>query len=125
MILTLLAIAVFLAWVFFRSRALFRVSIRNGKMLVVHGRVPHAFQHELRKAVAHVESGSIRGIPHEKSASLEFTGFDPGTEQQIRNTFYTYPISAIRNAPPIPDATFGQWLGITWLAWALEPKKRL
>jgi len=45
---------------------------------------------------------------------------DERTEQRLRNLFALYPASQLRKAPAIAKPTFGQLLGIAWLAWLLD-----
>ena len=43
-----------------------------------------------------------------------------GPEQRMRNTLHLYPMSKLRHALPVPRPTFGQMVGIAWLAWMFD-----
>jgi hypothetical protein len=110
-----------------RGNELFRVSARDGKVLVVRGRVPAGLFAEMgevcRKPL--VRRATIRAVKTERGAELRFSGeLDEGRQQRLRNCFALYPVSRLRAAPAIQDATLGQILGIAWLAWLLDRRAR-
>jgi hypothetical protein len=122
--LPLLAVlAVVAIWWLTRMSELFLVSVRNGKVLLVRGRVPGAMLHEIADAMARprVRRASIRGYKTETGSRLSFSGdIDEGRQQRIRNVFALYPASQLRHAPAIERPTLGQLAGIAWLAWLLD-----
>jgi len=122
--LPLLAVgAVIGLWWFTRTRELFHVSVRHGKVLVVHGRVPGSMLHEIADAMARppVRRGSVRAMKTETGGRLTFSGdIDEGRRQRMRNVFALYPASQLRQAPAIEQPTLGQLVGIAWLAWMLD-----
>ena len=114
-------------WWFTRVGELFYISVRDGKVLVVRGRVPVSLLQELKEIVAHpkVKRGSIRAVKTETGGHLSCGGdIDDGREQRMRNTFMLYPASQLRQAPAIARPTLGQLSGIAWLAWMLDRSSR-
>src|SRR5579859_2135991 len=120
---TLAVIAVIAVWWLTRMRELFMVSVRNGKVLVVRGRVPGAMLHEIADAVSRprVRRATIKAYKTETGSRLRFSGdLDEGRQQRMRNVFALYPASQLRHAPAIERPTLGQLAGIAWLAWLLD-----
>lgn len=110
-------------WWFTRVGELFAVSVRDGKVLVVRGRVPAGMLHEFAEAVARpkVRRGMIRGLSTESGGRLVFSGgIDEGRQQRMRNVFALYPASQLRSSPAIARPTLGQLSGIAWLAWLFD-----
>lgn len=127
MVLPVLAVvAVVGLWWFTRFGELFYVSVRDGKCLVVRGRVPVSMLQEFREAVNNptVKRGSIRAWKTEAGGELRCSGIDEGREQRMRNTFFLYPLAKVRQAPAIAKPTIGQLSGIAWLAWLFERSAR-
>jgi hypothetical protein len=128
--LALPAVAVLIVvaiWFFTRVGELFYISVRDGKLLVVRGRVPTSMLQDFRDAVNNpqVRRGSIRGYKTESGGQLSCGGdIDEGREQRMRNTFMLYPASKLRHAPAIAQPTLGQLSGIAWLAWMLDRSGR-
>ena len=124
MLLPILAVlAVVGLWWFTRMGELFYVSVRNGKCLVVRGRVPTSMLQEFGEAVKkpQVKRGAIRAWRTESGGQLRCSGnIDEGREQRMRNTFMLYPVSKMRHAPAIAKPTLGQLSGIAWIAWLFE-----
>ena len=118
--LVALAAGAYWAW---RSRELFLLSVRGGRVLVVRGRVPGGFLHEARLTVARppVARATIRAVRGDHGAQLRFSGaLEEGRRQRLRNIFALYPASQLRAAKSIERPTLGQLLGIAWLAWLLD-----
>ncbi|MEO7092730.1 MAG: DUF3634 family protein [Polyangiales bacterium] len=118
-----LVILVGFVWMLSRAGELFMISVRDGKLLVVRGRVPVSMLQEFRDAVNKptVRRGSIRAFKTESGGQLACSGdIDEGREQRMRNTFMLYPASQLRAAPPIKSPTLGQLTGLAWLAWMLD-----
>jgi hypothetical protein len=110
-------------WMLSRAGELFYISVRDGKLLVVRGRVPVSMLQEFRDAVNKptVRRGSIRAFKTESGGQLACSGdIEEGREQRMRNTFMLYPASQLRAAPPIKSPTLGQLTGLAWLAWMLD-----
>ena len=116
-------IIVVAVWWFTRMSELFYISVREGKTLVVRGRVPVSMLQEFKEAVANprVKRGSIRAVKTETGGQLVCSGdIGDGREQRMRNTFMLYPTSQLRHAPAIQQPTLGQRSGIAWLAWMFD-----
>lgn len=113
-------------WWAVSGRAIFKISIRGGELLVVKGRVPVRFMQDVRAVVEdeRLQRGSITAVAREHGASLDFWGIPEGPQQRLRNAFRMYPVAELRHAPPISRPTLGQLLGITWLAWLLRQADR-
>jgi len=110
-------------WWFTRSSELFYISVRDGKALIVRGRVPVSMLQAFKETVANppVRRGTIRAFKTETGGHLSCSGhIDEGREQRMRNTFMLYPASQLRHAPAIQQPTLGQLSGIAWLAWLFE-----
>jgi hypothetical protein len=114
-------------WWLSRTSELFYISVRDGRALVVRGRVPVSMLQEFKEAIASpkVRRGTIRAFKTETGGQLTCGGdIDEGREQRMRNTFMLYPASQLRHAPRIQQPTLGQLSGIAWLAWMLERTNR-
>ncbi|MDB4957709.1 MAG: hypothetical protein JWO36_5278 [Myxococcales bacterium] len=116
-------VVVVAVWWLTLTSTLFHVSVRDGKVLVVRGRVPVSLLQAFAEAVADpvVKRGSIKASKTETGGQLWCTGdIGEGREQRMRNAFMLYPASQLRHAPVIEKPTLGQLSGIAWLAWFLE-----
>ena len=123
MLAVIAVLAVLGLWWFTRVGELFYISVRDGKVLVVRGRVPTSMLQEFAETVASpkVRRGSIRAVKTETGGALHCSGdIDEGREQRMRNTFMLYPASQLRHAPAIQQPTVGQLAGIAWLAWLFD-----
>jgi len=119
----LLLVVLAAAYWTWRSRELFYLSVRRGRVLVVRGRVPGGFLHETAETVKSpmVTRARIRGVRGDYGAKLVFGGaLDEGRQQRLRNVFALYPAAQLRAADPIKRPTLGQLLGWAWLAWRLD-----
>jgi hypothetical protein len=106
-------------WWFTRLRELFCLSIRQGRTIVVRGRIPVGLRSDIAEVMhaRSVKRATIRGYAGEGGGELSFSGdLDEGTQQRLRNIFALYPASALRNAPVIKQPTLGQLIGVAWLA---------
>ena len=118
--LAFVAIVLFLAS---RARELFVLSVRNGRVLVVRGRVPPGFLGDVKGIVLNppVHAATIRAHKDADHARLAISGdIDEGRAQRLRNTFGIRPMAQLRSAPLVNKPTLGQVLGIAWLAWMLD-----
>jgi hypothetical protein len=106
-------------WFLSRANEIFCVSVRQGRMLVVRGRVPVALLHDIEDVVrrARVQRATIRAVSTQSHARLVTSGLDEGTAQRLRNVFGHHPIQKLRAAPVPGQRNIGQLLGIAWLAW--------
>lgn len=105
-----------------RASELFMVSVRDGKVLVVRGRLPQSLLNDFHAAVRHVRRGSIRALLQAGGAQVYASGdIDEGSEQRLRNIFRLYPVARLRAVESDRSSrSLGQVLGIVWLAWLLE-----
>jgi len=107
-----------------RAGELFRLSVRDGQLLLVRGRIPGKLRAELHSIVLDtpiVQRGIIVAHASDGGARLSVHGdIDEGRAQQMRNVFQLYPPSHLQRARVDEDRNFGQLLGVTWLAWMLH-----
>lgn len=128
--MALLALIVFVAVVLFwasRGSEIFCLSVRDGRLLVVRGRVPAALVAQIRDVVARppVRRATIRAVKAETGARLVVSGdVDEGRAQRLRNLFGLYPAAKLRAAPVVTERSVGQFLGIAWLAWLFDRSMR-
>jgi hypothetical protein len=123
MIVVVLVALVIGVWWLTRANELFYVSVRDGKVLVVRGRVPVSLLQDFAEAVKEpvVRRGGIKAWKTEDGGQLACSGdIDAGREQRMRNAFMLYPASKLRQAPPVARPSLGQVLGLAWLAWLLD-----
>ena len=108
-------------WWLSRAGELFFLSVRDGSVLLVRGRIPPSLLNDFGDAVRHVRRGSIRGV-RQMNGGQVFAGgdIDEFVEQRLRNILRTFPVSRLRSAPGPANPTLGQVLGIAWLAWLLD-----
>ena len=120
-VLALLLILVVGYFVVSRMNELFCLSYRDGKALLVRGRIPNTLHQDVVDVLtrAGVDQATVRGVKAEGYARLVCRGVDDGVAQRLRNVFGTHPISVMRKAPR-GDRNIGQLLGIAWLAWWLS-----
>ena len=121
LILAGVAVAIYFVW---RASEIFCVSVRDGRALVIRGRVPPALMRAIREIVGGqpaVAQATIRAVRREHGARLTARGaLDEGRLQRLRNAFGLYPVAKLRAAPAVARPTLGQLLGIAWLAWLLD-----
>lgn len=117
-VVVLIALAVG-AWLLWRANELFYLSVRDGRVLLVRGRIPPSLLHGIEDVVRRsaIRRASIRAVAGQHHARLVASGVDDGTAQRLRNVFGTHPVQKLRGAK-LPEArNLGQLLGIAWLAW--------
>jgi hypothetical protein len=121
-LLLLAAIGLVVGWlVMDRLGEIFCISVRDGRCLVVRGRIGGNLLEGLADVVqrAHVKKGTIRAVKGEHHARLVLRGIDEGTGQRLRNVFGHHPVQKLRDAPLAKKRNLGQMLGVAWLAWLL------
>src|SRR5690349_555891 len=108
-------------WFLTRSGELFFVSVRDGRALLVRGRIPPGLLTHIRDIVKEppVARASIFVHRTPEGARLTTRGIDPGRTQRLRNTLGIYPMSQLRSAPVDAERSFGQIAGLAWLAWLM------
>jgi hypothetical protein len=118
------ALAIGAVWLWSRrANELFCLSVRDGRMLLIRGRIPGSLFGELEDIVRRppVARATIRASRESGGAHLSVSGtLDGGQEQRLRNVFHLYPMSNLRSAPGSSRRTWAQVLGIVWLAWLLD-----
>lgn len=117
---TLLALALIMAtflWWVRRQGELFFVSVRDGKLLTVRGRVPQGLLADYRPLLRHVKRGAIVVRKASDRGALSTRGIDDNTSQRLRNLLGIRPYAQLIGAAPLRHPTLGQRLGIPWLAW--------
>ncbi|MBX5480871.1 MAG: DUF3634 family protein [Myxococcaceae bacterium] len=122
-VIVVLGAILIISWLVSRAGELFFVSICDGRVLVVRGRIPQGLLNDFADVVRKppVRRGSIRAVKTIQGGQLIARGVDEFREQRLRNIFRLYPLSNLRAQPPGPDRrTLGQLLGIAWLAWLLD-----
>jgi hypothetical protein len=107
--------------VYERVGEIFCISVRDGRCLVVRGRIGGSLLEGIADVVlrAKVKRGTVRAVKGEHHARLVFRGIDEGTGQRLRNVFGHHPVQKLRQAPIASKRNLGQLLGVTWLAWLL------
>jgi hypothetical protein len=105
-----------------RMNELFCISVRDGRILVMRGRVPTVLLQNIADIVrrAALRGGTIRAERSDAHARLVTRGIDEGTTQQLRNVFGQHPLQKYRALPEARSTrNIGQILGVAWLAWVL------
>lgn len=102
------------------ANELFCLSIRDGRSLVVRGRLPKSLQEELTELVP--GDALIVGVRESRQARLRIWGVDAATEQRIRNVFGISRFRDLKTLGTTPRGprNLGQRLGWVWLSWMLE-----
>lgn len=109
-----------------RTREIFCISVRDGRCLVVRGRINGMLLEGIAD-VAHrgkIARATVRAVKGEHHARLVVSGVDEATQQRLRNVFGTHPVQKLRAAPLATKRNLGQLLGVTWLAWLLVEMTR-
>lgn len=109
-----------------RATEIFFLSVRDGRVLLVRGRIPATLLAELAEVVsrAGVARGSIRAVRQGGAATLKLGGMDEFVAQRLRNVFGTRSGTELRLTQPPADRNLGQRLGWAWLAWRLHRDTR-
>ncbi len=110
------------AIVYVRGGEIFALSVRDGRLLQVRGRIPAALFHDLQDVVkrARVRRASIRAVRAEGGARLVARGVDERVAQRLRNTLGVHPIAQLSRAPAMKGRNLGHLLGFAWLVWLLD-----
>jgi Protein of unknown function (DUF3634) len=114
-----LLLAAFLLWTW-RQNELFCLSVREGKVIVLRGRLPPELFSDLEDVLQDVTRANVHVQKRGSAGRLVATGVTAAQLQQLRNVFGTYAArkgAHLRNAKPASNRTLGQVLGIEWLAW--------
>lgn len=123
-LVVLIAIAV-IAYFLWRVNEIFCVSVRNGRALLVRGRIPPSLLHDIEDIVrrCNIRRATVRGVAGQHHARIVASGVDDFAAQRLRNVFGTHPIQKLRGAKVPVTRNLGQLLGIAWLAWLFVGRK--
>jgi len=115
------AFVLFALWMLARGNELFYVSARDGRLLLVRGRIPPSLLTGFGEILdrAGVRRAEIRAVKEGGGLRLVARGVDERTEQMLRNAFGVHPLQRLRTAPFAGHRNLGQVLGFAWLAWWL------
>jgi len=104
-----------------RANEMFVISVRNGRTLVMRGRIPSSLREEIDDVVARarVSRASLRVVRSGGTARMIATGVEPAVAQRLRNVLGLYPDHKLRAAQAPSRRNLGQLLGLPWLAWWL------
>ena len=84
-------------WLLARSRELFRISVRNGKVTLARGYAPVGLMSDFGSVLRRVRRGTIRAYRAGDGARLTFSGdIDADAEQRLRNLLSLYPVARLR-----------------------------
>ncbi|MGD8863728.1 MAG: DUF3634 family protein [Myxococcales bacterium] len=125
-VLSVVAVIALYALLAIRANEVFCLSVRNGRALIVRGRVPRALLSELSEVVrrARVQRATIRVVRQNAAARMIVHGAGPDVAQRLRNVFGTRSYRDLKLAPPPRERrNLGQRLGWAWLAWRLHGRR--
>lgn len=104
-----------------RSTEQFRLSFRDGKLLVVRGALPQGllndFADTLRRAGR--KRATLVGRKGDGGLRLTASGVSEWDLQRLRNQLGHHPYSRLSASGRAARRTIGTMLGITWLAWLM------
>lgn len=123
MLLALAAVMVTFLWWVRRQGELCWISIRNGTLLVIRGRVPQGLAADFAPLVRHVKRGEIYVHKTASGGRLTTRGIDEPAAQRLRNLLGIRPQSQLISALPVRNPSLGQRLGIGWLAWRMARRR--
>jgi hypothetical protein len=123
MLVVILCVAL-LFWSAQRSRELFVLSVRNGRLMVMRGHLPQSLFDALADVMARarVRHATLSVVRVDGMARLSASGLDEFVLQRARNVLGTFPFQRLVSANwPVARNT-GQRLGLAWLAFRLAGK---
>jgi hypothetical protein len=105
-----------------RANELFFVSVRDGRVLYIRGRISPLVLRDLQDVTerAGVRHAALRAVFSQGRVRLVVRGADENTAQRLRNVVGIVPEHKLRAASRPRVRNLGQRLGIAWLAWRLE-----
>lgn len=114
--LLLIIIAVLAFWWIDRSRELFKLSLRGGKLVRVRGSISRPLLANLQDVVGSARTGSIRAIRTPHGATLVVSsGFASDAEQRLRNVFELQPTSQLSARPVDTRKAASDVFTLAWL----------
>ena len=123
--ITIAAVLVAFFLVLMRAHERFVIAVRNGRTLVMRGRIPLSLRNEIADVVARarVASATLRVVRSGGAARMIAVGVDATVAQRLRNVLGLYPDHKLRAAPMTERRNLGQLLGIPWLAFRLARRR--
>lgn len=118
-----LALGVVFGVMLARANELFVLSAREGRVLLLRGKVPRQLERELSAVLREAgASGQLRGVRRGGQTRIVGRGLPDDLEQRLRNVFFASRFAKMRwlAAPDRRPRNLGQRLGWDWLAWRLE-----
>ena len=109
-----------------RANEVFVLSVRDGRSLLMRGRIPITLRQEIDDVLARarVTSATLRVVRSGGVARMIAHGVDADVAQRLRNVLGIVSDHKLRAAPPPGPRNLGQRLGIAWLAWRLREQAR-
>lgn len=121
------ALVGFILWRAARSREIFCLTVRDGTVLVVRGRVLATTFEAIAdvSARSRVPSATVRALRDGDTARIVVDGeVTEAYGQQLRNVFGLEPLRRLLTAPGVKHPTLGQRLGWAWLIWREHDEKQ-
>ena len=121
LLLALVALAV-VAVVLSRANELFVLSARDGRVLLLRGKLPGELERELSAILRQAgATGQLRAVRRGGTTRLIGPGLGADLEQRLRNVFFASRFAKLRwlAGPDRRPRNVGQRLGWDWLAWQL------
>ena len=109
-------------FVVLRATEQFRLSYRDGKLLVVRGQLPKGLLNDFAETLrrAGVKRATLVGHKGEHGLRLSTSGVSEWDEQRLRNQLGHHPYARLSASGRTARRTIGTFLGITWLAWLMS-----
>jgi len=109
-----------------RANEMFVIAVRDGRILVMRGRIPASLREDIRDVIARANVGraTLRVVRSGGAARMLTEGVDANVAQRLRNVLSLYPDHKLRAAPAPQGRNLGQLLGIAWLAFRLARETR-
>lgn len=104
-----------------RAGEQFRLSFRDGKLLVVRGALPQGLLNDFAETLrrAGVRRATLVGRRAECGLRLTASGVSDWDLQRLRNQLGHHPYARLSMSARSARRTIGTMLGITWLAWLM------
>jgi hypothetical protein len=122
-----LALLVLFGVVLSRANELFVLSAREGRVLLLRGKLPHDLERELSAVLRETgASGQLRAVRQGGQTRIVGRSLPAPVEQRLRNVFFASRFAKMRwlAAPDRRPRNLGQRLGWDWLAWRLAAADR-
>jgi len=99
----------------------FRLSWRDGRLLVVRGALPQGLLNDFADTLRRsgVRRATLVGHKTEQGLRLTASGVSDWDLQRLRNQLGHSPVARLTQSGRAARRTLGTVLGITWLAWLM------